>query len=80
MLNNFCLHLYAQKSLFISENGNDFFDIVLIILSCDSRVHRAGRQLKIIMILKHTKTFDAPTEDTVIFIKLIEIVESKNIP
>ena len=27
MLNNFCFHLYAQKSLFIAENWNAFFDI-----------------------------------------------------
>ena len=25
MLNKFCFHLYAQKSLFIVENFNDFF-------------------------------------------------------
>ena len=25
MLNNFCFHLYAQKSLFIGENCNAFF-------------------------------------------------------
>ena len=25
MLNNFCFHLYAQKSLFIAENCNGFF-------------------------------------------------------
>ena len=25
MLNNFCFHVYAQKSLFIGENSNDFF-------------------------------------------------------
>ena len=25
MLNNFCFHVYAQKSLFIGENGNAFF-------------------------------------------------------
>ena len=24
MLNNFCFHVYAQKSLFVGENGNDF--------------------------------------------------------
>ena len=24
MLNNFCFHLYAQKSLFIAENCNGF--------------------------------------------------------
>ena len=25
MLNNFCFDVYAQKSMFIGENGNDFF-------------------------------------------------------
>ena len=25
MLNNFCFHLYTQKSLFIAENCNGFF-------------------------------------------------------
>ena len=25
MLNNFCFHVYAQMSLFMGENGNDFF-------------------------------------------------------
>ena len=25
MLNNFCFHVYAQKSLFVGENGNGFF-------------------------------------------------------
>ena len=25
MLNNFCFHLYTQKSLFIGENDNEFF-------------------------------------------------------
>ena len=25
MLNNFCFHLYAQKSMFIGENGNVYF-------------------------------------------------------
>ena len=25
MLNNFCFHVYAQKSLFLGENVNDFF-------------------------------------------------------
>ena len=25
MLNNFCFHVYAQKSLFIAENCNAFF-------------------------------------------------------
>ena len=24
MLNNFCFHVYAQKSLFVGENGNVF--------------------------------------------------------
>ena len=26
MLNNFCFHVYAQKSLIIDENGNDLED------------------------------------------------------
>ena len=25
MLNIFCFHVYAQKSLFIGENGNEYF-------------------------------------------------------
>ena len=25
MLNNFCFHVYAQNSVFIGENGNEFF-------------------------------------------------------
>ena len=45
MLNNFCFHVYAQKSLFIAENYNAFLDIVLITLSCEYTVHRAGSQL-----------------------------------
>ena len=31
MLNNFCFHLYAQKSLFMAENCNAFFDSILIL-------------------------------------------------
>ena len=46
MLYNFCLHVYAQKSLFIAENCNVFFD-TSITLSCEFRSHRAGSQLKI---------------------------------
>ena len=46
MLNNFCFHVYAQKSLFNAENCNAFFDISIITLSGDFRVHRAGSQLK----------------------------------
>ncbi len=31
MLNNFCFHVYAQKSLFIGQNVNVvFFDILLV--------------------------------------------------
>ena len=41
MLNN----VYAQKSLIIGENGNDFFDTGSITLPCEFRVHRAGSQL-----------------------------------
>ena len=48
MLNNFCFHVYAQKSLFIAENCNGiFWDILNVTLSCEFRVHRAGSQLKI---------------------------------
>ena len=25
MLNNFCIHVYAQMLIFMGENGNDFF-------------------------------------------------------
>ena len=46
MLNRFCFHLYAENSLFIAEKCNAFFDIIIITLSCDSWVHRAGSQLK----------------------------------
>ena len=45
MLNNFCFHLYAQKSLFIAENCNVFWDISST-LPCEFRGHRAGSQLK----------------------------------
>ena len=30
MLNNFCFHVYAQKSLFTGENGNAFWDIIIL--------------------------------------------------
>ena len=50
MLNNFCFHVYAQKSLFVGENGNAFFDILT--RPCDIRVHRAGSQLKIAGFIK----------------------------
>ena len=50
MLNNFCFHVYAQKSLFIGENDNDFFGNIHNIRACDIKVHRAGSQLKIISI------------------------------
>ena len=59
MLNNFCFHVYAQKSLFIAENCNGFFFDILILftLSCDFRVHRAGSQLKInFKSLPHTES------------------------
>ena len=45
MLNNFCFHVYAQKSQFIGENGNAFF--FDLILTRAITVHRAGSQLKI---------------------------------
>ena len=33
MPNNFCFHVYAQKSLFIAENCNAFFCDIIIILT-----------------------------------------------
>ena len=45
MLNNFCFHVYAQKSLFEVENVNAFF-YVLHTVSCEFANHRAGSQLK----------------------------------
>ena len=47
MLNKFCFHLYAQKSLFIGENCNAFFNHHHTTLTCYFRCHRAGSQLKI---------------------------------
>ena len=35
MLNNFCFHVYAQKSLFIGKNGNAFFDHIIHTRTCD---------------------------------------------
>ena len=49
MLNNFCFHVYAQKSLFIVENVNAFFGTSTTSpypLSTDITVHRADSQLK----------------------------------
>ena len=47
MLNIFCFHVYAQKSLFIGENDNVFLDILIHhTLSCEFANHRAGSQLK----------------------------------
>ena len=46
MPTNFCFHVYAQKSLFIGENGNPFFYLTLHTRAPDISVHRAGSQLK----------------------------------
>ena len=47
MLNNFCFHVYAQKSLFIGENNNPFFDsLSSSTRASDITVLRAGSQLK----------------------------------
>ena len=43
MLNNFCFHVCAQKSLFIAENCNVVF---LTTAACEFGVSRAGSQLK----------------------------------
>ena len=31
MLSNFCFHIYAQKSLFIGENDNGFFYLLILL-------------------------------------------------
>jgi len=54
MLNNFCFHVYAQKSLFIAENCNTFFfDIISVSTLCQAN-HRAGSQLKMSECLTKT--------------------------
>ena len=53
MLNNFCLHVYAQKSLFIAENCNGFF--LTTTSSCEFRVHGAGSQLKILEMAQNVQ-------------------------
>ena len=53
MLNNFCFHVYAQMSLFMDVNVNAFFfDTVFdsMTLSCESTNHRAGSQLKSVLL------------------------------
>ena len=51
MLNNFCFHVFTQKSLFMAENCNAFFYIFIITINrstlpCEFTLHRAGSQLK----------------------------------
>ena len=46
MATNFCLHVYAQKSPFLGENGNEFFFDVIVTRATYISVHRAGSQLK----------------------------------
>ena len=53
MLNNFCFHVYAQKSLFKVENVNAYFLTSSSSLTSAPREfanHRAGSQLKSIAI------------------------------
>ena len=45
MLNNFCFHVYAQNSLFIGENDNEFF--LTAAAAREFGVHGAGSQLNI---------------------------------
>ena len=48
MLNNFCFHVYAQKKMFVGENGNTFlavFDRIGSTRAPDIRVHKADSQL-----------------------------------
>ena len=44
MLNNFCFHVYAQKSLIISEIGNEYFSTASS--AREFGVHKAGSHLK----------------------------------
>ena len=46
MLNNFCFHVYAEKSLFIAENCNAFF--FTSAASCELANPRAGSHLTIV--------------------------------
>ena len=56
MLNKFCFHLYAQKSLLIAENCNGFFDLLSHhTLSCEFANPRAGSQLKIGFYMSQAK-------------------------
>ena len=60
MLNNFCFHVYTQKSLFIGENGNVFFDISSTTTRApDIRDHRAGSQLKMTPVMSTAANFTA---------------------
>ena len=71
MLNNFCFHVYAQKSMFKVENVNAFFWhqcffltklLDSTTLSCEFGVHRAGSQLKIIRFNLPFKFSRPPTK------------------
>ena len=53
MLNNFCFHVYAQKSLFIGDMAMLFFGYLHnqsspSPVSLDFKGHRAGSQLKMV--------------------------------
>ena len=48
MLNNFCFHVYAQKSLSIGENDDAFFWTHIHHSTRARRAHRAGSQLKML--------------------------------
>ena len=70
MLNNFYFHVYAQNSLFICENVNEFFFYHIIFFdktfhswvildhiitrSCEWTVNRAGSQIKMLSYSKST--------------------------
>ena len=51
MLNNCCFHVYAQMSLFMGVNVNGFFWTAAAATSSrEFANHRAGSQLKIVII------------------------------
>ena len=51
MLNNFCFHVYTQKSLLIAENYNAFFTSSSAAAPREFANHRAGSQLKMLFFL-----------------------------
>ena len=61
MLNNFCFHVYAQKSLFIAENCNALSDISSINLGvCRAGSHLNLSSMKLTDHVPGTRNFSVP--------------------